>query len=171
MARLIHTLTRESSLVLNANRQFDMDPLACTCIRTDCLRKKQTKDEEELLIVDANSQTNSCLCRDWLPFIPARYILAVMMFLGSFVLYVLRVNLSVAVVAMTNQTADKPNAGGANDTSSCTPTAPVFFWDNNQQGRWRASCMYWMLSTDCAVNMALCTNQVCCKQHYVQTVL
>jgi ACS family sodium-dependent inorganic phosphate cotransporter-like MFS transporter 5 len=53
-----------------------------------------------------------------------------MTFLGTFVLYALRINLSVAIVAMTNATSDKSKEV---TNASCNPTAPVFQWDNTQQ--------------------------------------
>ena len=43
---------------------------------------------------------------DLFPIMPARYMLAVMSFLGFFNVYALRVNLSMAIVAMVNETAD-----------------------------------------------------------------
>ena len=43
---------------------------------------------------------------DLFPVVPARYMLAVMGFLGFFNVYALRVNLSMAIVAMVNETAD-----------------------------------------------------------------
>lgn len=41
---------------------------------------------------------------DWCPWIPARYVLAVMSFLGFVNVYALRVNLSMALVVMVNNT-------------------------------------------------------------------
>ena len=43
---------------------------------------------------------------DWCPWIPARYVLAVMSFLGFVNVYALRVNLSMALVVMVNNTED-----------------------------------------------------------------
>ena len=43
---------------------------------------------------------------DFFPIMPARYMLAIMGFLGFFNVYALRVNLSMAIVAMVNETAD-----------------------------------------------------------------
>lgn len=43
---------------------------------------------------------------DWCPWIPARYVLAVMSFLGFVNVYALRVNLSMALVVMVNNTKD-----------------------------------------------------------------
>lgn len=42
--------------------------------------------------------------RDYLPAVPARYILALMSFLGFCNVYALRVNLSMAIVEMDNST-------------------------------------------------------------------
>ena len=43
--------------------------------------------------------------RDLVPFIPARYVLAMMGFLGFVNVYALRINLSMAIVAMVNTSA------------------------------------------------------------------
>ena len=42
---------------------------------------------------------------DVCPLVPARYVLAIMSFLGFFNVYALRVNLSVALIEMDNSTA------------------------------------------------------------------
>ncbi len=44
--------------------------------------------------------------RDLVPFIPARYVLAMMGFLGFVNVYALRINLSMAIVAMVNSSAN-----------------------------------------------------------------
>ena len=81
-------------------------------------------------------------CRDYFPCIPARYILSVMGCLGFVIVYALRVNMSVALVAMVNETAksDRTNGGGSSNGStaysSCNPTAPVFNWGPEDQGGW-----------------------------------
>ena len=49
--------------------------------------------------------------RDYCPCVPARYTLAIMSFLGFVVLYALRVNLSMAIVIMVNNSAN----GSANN--------------------------------------------------------
>ena len=69
-------------------------------------------DEEwagERLRTEAESPTD-LVCRlwrkDWFPWFPARYVLAVMSFLGFVNVYALRVNLSMALVVMVNNTED-----------------------------------------------------------------
>ena len=44
--------------------------------------------------------------RDYCPCVPARYTLAIMSFLGFVVLYALRVNLSMVIVVMVNNSAN-----------------------------------------------------------------
>ena len=72
-------------------------------------------EEQPLLSVSGKETTpltpcqqlgsRGCLRRDYCPCIPARYVLAVMINLGFAVVYGLRVNLSVAIVQMDNDTA------------------------------------------------------------------
>ena len=79
-------------------------------------------------------------CRDYFPCIPARYILSVMGCIGFVIVYALRVNMSVALVAMVNETATSDKAHGRDSSngsaaySSCNPTAPVFNWGAADQG-------------------------------------
>ena len=54
--------------------------------------------------------------RDCCPCIPARYTLAIMSFLGFVIIYALRVNLSMAIVIMVNNSAN----GSANNVSRYT---------------------------------------------------
>ena len=81
-------------------------------------------------------------CRDYFPCIPARYILSVMGCIGFVIVYALRVNMSVALVAMVNETATSNKAHGSDSSngsaaySSCNPTAPVFNWGAADQGGW-----------------------------------
>ena len=74
------------------------------------------KMEEKALLAVSDEETTplipfqqpgprSCLRRDYCPCIPARYVLAMMTNLGFAVVYGLRVNLSVAIVQMDNDTA------------------------------------------------------------------
>ena len=72
------------------------------------------------------------LCKDLFPWIPARLVFSIAVFFGGFVFYVLRANMSMAIVAMVNATADQRSSG--NSSSSCHPTAPLFGWNNEQQG-------------------------------------
>ena len=62
-------------------------------------------EETTPLIPCQQSGSRGCLRRDYCPCIPARYVLAVMINLGFAVVYGLRVNLSVAIVQMDNDTA------------------------------------------------------------------
>ena len=58
-----------------------------------------------LLVPYQQPGSRGCLRRDYCPCIPARYVLALMTCLGLTVVYGLRVNLSVAIVQMDNDTA------------------------------------------------------------------
>ena len=81
-------------------------------------------------------------CRDYFPCFPARYIFSIMGCFGFLIVYALRVNMSVALVAMVNESAssERPDKrGSSNDSatfSSCQPTAPVFDWGPAYQGGW-----------------------------------
>ena len=81
-------------------------------------------------------------CRDYFPCVPARYIMSIMGCFGFLIVYALRVNMSVALVAMVNESAssERPHKrGSSNDSaisSSCQPTAPVFNWGPEDQGGW-----------------------------------
>jgi ACS family sodium-dependent inorganic phosphate cotransporter-like MFS transporter 5 len=118
--------------------EFSWSGTRCGCSDAGivCRRGRPQLDEEEVLISVNREQEHRkrkkrfILCKDFFPFVPARGVLAVMTFLGTFVLYALRINLSVAIVAMTNATSDKSKEV---TNASCNPTAPVFQWDNTQQ--------------------------------------
>ena len=58
-------------------------------------------DEKKALLI----QSRSFLKKNYCPCIPARYVLAAMSSLGFTIVYALRVNLSVAIVQMDNDTA------------------------------------------------------------------
>ncbi|XP_057309380.1 sialin-like [Hydractinia symbiolongicarpus] len=86
-----------------------------------------------------------------LPYIPKRYILTFMAHLGFFVVYALRVNLSVALVAMVNSTyahgssSFDPECGGGNKTVK--ENNGEFKWNQNQQGLILSSFFYGYLFT------------------------
>ena len=55
----------------------------------------------------ANSLANSCdgLIKNEKTFIPIRYVIVILSFFSCFIMFVLRLNLSVAIVSMVNHTA------------------------------------------------------------------
>ena len=68
--------------------------------------------EDTYLLLSRNKaarQKRNCLRRlwrqQWYRWLPARYVLAVMSFLGLVNVYILRVNLGVALVVMVNKTS------------------------------------------------------------------
>lgn len=66
-------------------------------------------DEKTPLVPPRYLKPHSWLKRNCCPCIPARYVLAVMSSLGFVNVYALRVNLSVAIVEMSNDTATLRN--------------------------------------------------------------
>ncbi len=92
------------------------------------------------VLKQARKDIHKCCCRDCFPCIPARYVLSVMGSLGFMIVYALRVNMSVALVAMVNETASssgphkRAGSNGSTVSSSCQPTAPVFNWGAEDQG-------------------------------------
>ena len=70
-------------------------------------------DEITTLVSHQQPGSRGCLRRDYCPCIPARYVLALMTCFGLTVVYGLRVNLSVAIVQMDNDTATVPHSGSA----------------------------------------------------------
>lgn len=75
----------------------------------DNLHDVDLENEKQSLIDpnDSRSAANTLkrLWRtDWFPWIPARYVLAIMGCLGFVNVYILRVNLSMALVVMVNNT-------------------------------------------------------------------
>lgn len=98
-----------------------------------------------------------------IPLIPARYVLSVLSSIGMAIIYGLKVNLSVAMVAMVNQTAIKATGGGDPHAPSVTlsnftnpeecEAEPLkhgssgdqdgpFLWDAGSQGI-ILSCYFW----------------------------
>jgi len=63
------------------------------------------EEEEALLKRPQLPRSRRCLGRDCFPCVPARYVLAIISSLGFVNVYALRVNLSVAIVEMENDTA------------------------------------------------------------------
>ena len=99
-----------------------------------------TGSTEVSVLKQAKKDIHKCCCRDCFPCIPARYVLSVMGSLGFLIVYALRVNMSVALVAMVNETASssgphkRAGSNGSTVFSSCQPTAPVFNWGPEDQG-------------------------------------
>ena len=74
------------------------------------LAESSTSDQKRPLLdsTDLKNDHRRLLSRlwhkNWCPWIPARYVLAIMGFLGFVNVYALRVNLSMAIVVMVNNT-------------------------------------------------------------------
>ena len=67
--------------------------------------------------------------QDYCPWIPARYVLAVVSFLGFFIVYALRVNLSMAIVTMVNNSANGTPKDVSREIILCT-TMTSFYHSN-----------------------------------------
>ena len=75
------------------------------------MEESDTPSEEMTSVNDGRRGELSAIQRlrraDFCPWIPARYSMALLSFLGFFNVYALRVNLSVAIVQMDNSTAQR----------------------------------------------------------------
>lgn len=98
---------------------------------------------ESGVLKQAKMEVGYYCCRDYFPCVPARYVLSVMGCIGLVIVYALRVNMSVALVAMVNESASsegphqrRSSNGSATPVFSCQPTAPVFNWGPTDQGGW-----------------------------------
>lgn len=100
----------------------------------------EEEEDRELLVPPENVPPRCC---------SARFNLALLMFLGFTVVYGLRVNLSVAMVAMVNNTDPVPQTNSTNSTKHVCPLpktnssdagftqpdgVPVYPWDSEVQG-------------------------------------
>ena len=108
--------------------------------------EKTSRDESktEAVVSDSKADDKCYIPRCGLVF----YIMA---FFGFFCAFALRVSLSVAIVAMVNQTAiteDVPDTNTSGDTGQCPRDAALlraggeFVWDRNQQGALLAAFYY-----------------------------
>ena len=76
------------------------------------MKKEQETEQEEreplLQLPSSNDAANGVPCwrLDVLPCIPTRYVIVGITFLGFVNVYALRINLSMAIVAMVNKSAD-----------------------------------------------------------------
>ena len=91
---------------------------------------------------------------DWCPWVPARYVLALMTFLGIVNVYALRVNLSMALVVMVNDSDNQADADiQPHPVSTCTQLIVLrrliatilvllqaFVWTDTQQGTYFRTC-------------------------------
>lgn len=88
---------------------------------------KLTKD------IGFDGKTESMFCRP----IPKRFIVLILMALGNFSMYCVRMCVNVTVVAMTTVTEQN-----SNETTAQSPKTPEFNWDKKMQGTILA-CLYW----------------------------
>lgn len=63
-------------------------------------------DQLPLLAVVKNPERGHFWQRDVLPCFPTRYVIVIITFVGFMIVYALRINLSMAIVAMVNASAD-----------------------------------------------------------------
>jgi len=114
----------------------------------------QSQSDNETTSRDANKTDGvvSSSTSDNKSYIPrCALVFYIMAFFGCFCSFVLRVSLSVAIVAMVNQTAvteELPDTNTSSDTGQC-PRDPAllraggeFVWDRNQQGALLAAFYY-----------------------------
>lgn len=73
-------------------------------------------------------------------YVPKRYCLAVLAFFGMFNIYALRVNMSVAIVAMVNNKTDYVRDRAGRDFNVTEPAE--FKWDSGTQGVILSSFFY-----------------------------
>ena len=78
-------------------------------------------------------------------YIPKRWTIAVLAHFGFQVVYALRVNLSVALLAMVNTTSSTSNT--TNHTSMLT-NGEQYNWDEQQQGEWNFEIVLKFLNED-----------------------
>ena len=64
-------------------------------------------NEEELPLISSSGNVHQA-CKPYTRCLPARYVLAALLFFGLANVYAMRVNLSVALVAMTHQPGEPP---------------------------------------------------------------
>lgn len=67
---------------------------------------------EDVYLLSSSKEHSRSLLRkiwhtDWCPWLPARYVIALMTFLGIVNVYALRVNLSMALVVMVNDSSNQ----------------------------------------------------------------
>ncbi|XP_025090947.1 sialin-like isoform X2 [Pomacea canaliculata] len=102
---------------------------------------KWNGDERHLLLPGSDIKDHKSGSYEGRCYVPARYVLTFLAFLGFFNVYCLRANLSVALVAMVNSTSEEnstvveecPESSGSNSTSTSSTTGE-FDWDEKTQG-------------------------------------
>jgi ACS family sodium-dependent inorganic phosphate cotransporter-like MFS transporter 5 len=63
-------------------------------------------------------------------------------FFGFVIVYALRVNMSVAIVAMANSTTERRTQNSSSSEGQCSPTAPRYRWTAEEQG-WILSAFFY----------------------------
>ncbi|XP_033640468.1 sialin-like [Asterias rubens] len=99
--------------------------------------------DEDASLIKPNANQNSTIAVPKVPgLISARYTLAILSFLGLMNIYAMRVNLSVALVAMVNTTLTNHSSVCPTANMSHTPKNGEFNWDESTQGQILGSFFY-----------------------------
>jgi MFS family permease len=93
------------------------------------------------VIVTNNSQTQSKLKEKNVSCVPIRFIVAALVLLATLVLYICRINLSTAIVVMSNYTksdsingSDVCSSGGSSGSTKSKQNEGEFDWNEKEQG-------------------------------------
>lgn len=112
---------------------------------------------EDVYLLSSSKEHSRSLLRkiwhtDWCPWLPARYVIALMTFLGIVNVYALRVNLSMALVVMVNDSSNQADMDIQPHAVSIY-RAVIWTW-------WRVLWIYLFLPWRCRLTAGLTMNKV-----------